>query len=383
MKTKILFSFLLVFLSAWGALAAAPYCSSIHNGKSYSQTWQNAQHTYQVQSKAPQIIPIRLDEFSKVIFRMQNGKKMDTTSLRQEVKFAVATNNLKGMIDELQDLFGKSMKNRDKAEDGSINITSTLYLTVAKYQTIHGDEKSAKVRFRKYYTRDVQDIYWKNLKVSDSLKDKSWLETKVQHSDHDNTVFKPRLICWDRDIRNFVTDRFFDHKEQLRKRLLDLNPGQVEEVQNILDFFTTLYSNPRRRVENLFAKTEYERTSYSIKLPHALDPEQKIDIQITLDENIRLTRLADSEVFRPYSPDETVIEVKIPVAFANMTEADIQQYPGLAQIKSFVAWLTSQHNPKYPINKGKMSKIEKKGVNKDDYESSHNFLDILDDLDGP
>lgn len=341
-----------------GFAQAAARCDSLHSGLTMDQ----------------------LDRFSRTVLLIQNGKKQDTTSLRQEVKFVVETSDLQKQLDSLQKIFGKHMKNRDKAPEGILNITSTLYLTVAKYKTLRGEEKSAKVRFRKYYTREAHDTAWKNLKVADELADKSWLELKIQHPDYPNVVTKPRLLALDRDIRHFVTDSFFQHKEQLKQRLLQLNPGKEEEVNNALAFMTELYSNPRRRVENLYAKTEYERVSWSIKLPSSTNPEKTIDVQITLDENVRLTRLADKAKFNVYAPSETVIEVKVPVSYSALSAKDIEAYPGLAHVKEFVQWLTQSHNLKYPMNKGKMSKIEKKGVDKDDPENSRHFEDLLDDL---
>lgn len=337
---------------------SAPFCSGIHRD----------------------LISRSLDRFSQTVLKIQNGKKQDTTSLRQEVKFVVETSDLTKAMDQLQVFFGKSMKNRDKAPDGIFNITSTLYLTVAKYKTLQGVEKSAKVRFRKYYTREASDTAWKNLKVAKELADKSWLELKIQHPQYLNVVTKPRLLCLDRDIRFFVTDSFFTHKDQLRQRLLQLNPGKEEEVENALAFFTEMYSNPNRRVENLFAKTEYERESWSIKIPHASDSSKTIDVQITLDQNVRLTRLADKEKFNVYDPSETVIEVKVPVAYSTLDDTAIAQYPGLAEVKAFVAWLQDFHNLKYPMNKGKMSKIEKKGWNNGNPETTRYHEDVLDDL---
>jgi len=353
------FLFIFLCLSVTGAQAAsvlAPICGKVHGPRTL------------------------IDQFSLQVLKIQNGKKMDTTSLRQEVKYVILTTDLQTQLQYLEGFFGSQMKNRDKAPEGFFNITSTLYLTSAKYQTLRGETKKAKVRFRKYYTREASDVHWDHLQNTELMKNHSWLELKIQHPDYPNVVTKPRLLALDRDIRFFTTDTFFVHKENLQKRLLALNPGKEEEVSNAIRFFTTLYSNPRRRVENLFAKTEYERESFSIKLTNSRNPNETIDIQITLDRNIRLTRLADKEKFDVYSPNDTVIEVKIPVAYSKLTPEDIAQFPELAQIKQFIEWLTSNHNTQFPINKGKMSKIDKDGIDKNDKENNEHFLDVLDDL---
>lgn len=346
---------ILAFLSAATVQASsvlAPICSKVHGPK------------------------ILLDRFSIQVLKIQNGKKMDTTSLRQEMKFVVDTALLNQKFDELRARFGSKMKKRDQAPAGFSNVTSTLYLTTAKYKTLKGEIKKAKVRFRKYYLRSLSDP--RDLRMAKGMEDRSWLELKIQHPYFPNVVTKPRLTVLDRDIRYFTTDIFFQHREALEKRLLTLNPGKEDEVSNAIKFFTELYSNPDRKVQNLFAKTEYDRDSESIKLG---DDKTKIDVQFTSDANINLTRLADKQTFNVYGRDQTVIEVKIPVFVASFTPEILAAHPDLVVVKELVQWLTEQHDRQFPINKGKMSKIRKDGYDKKDEDNQH-FLDVLDDLGG-
>ncbi len=296
------------------------------------------------------------DPVSESLLAFQNGEQ-DTTSLRQEVKFVIKTKNLNARLNQLQSIFGDRMKNRDKPAPGTKNITSTNYMTVVKYFS-GGKKLSAKVRFRKYFTRLDEDIHWRNLKVNEGLQSQSWLELKIQHPDYDNVVIKPRLKTYDSDMRWLTTDAFFDHKEGLTKRLKTLNPEKSADVDRFIDFLTQLNRTPSMRVENLFAKTEYERVSYSIKLKSP-GADKGFDVQITLDENIRLTRLRDREKYNVYDNDETVIEVKVPVAFSALSVKNISEVPELQHIKNLIEWLESKHEIKYPINKGKMSKISK------------------------
>ena len=297
------------------------------------------------------------DPVSLSLLAFQNGEQ-DTTSLRQEVKFVIKTKDLNERLGQLQSVFGDRMKNRDKPALGTKNITSTNYMTVVKYFS-GGKKLSAKVRFRKYFTRLDEDVHWRRLKVSDELQSQSWLELKIQHPDYNNVVIKPRLKVLDSDMRWLTTDGFFDHKEGLTKRLKILNPEKVADVDRFIDFLTQLNRTPAMRVENLFAKTEYERVSYSIKLKPS-GVEKGFDIQITLDENIKLTRLSDREKYNVYGNDETVIEVKIPVTYSTLSSENIATVPELQNIKDLIAWLELKHELKYPMNKGKMSKIEKK-----------------------
>lgn len=298
------------------------------------------------------------DRVSRAVRELQKGKT-DTTSLRQEVKYVVKTPDFDAYLKVLENFFQNRFKNRDKPTDGFANITSTRYMTVAKYIQ-NGKKLSAKVRFRKYYTRELSDAQWRNLVVSEKLADRSWLELKIQHPDFDNVVFKPRLLILDKDVDKLITEKYFDYKEGILRRLHELNPGKEADIEKFAGFFHALYTTPAMRVENMFAQTQYERTSYSIKLNQPGKPDEPIDVQITLDTNIRLTRLKDRKQFNVYGADETVVEVKIPVQYAKLTEADLQVLPELVEIKKLVTMLSEKHLQKYPANKGKMSKIDKK-----------------------
>ena len=304
------------------------------------------------------------DRLSKSVRVFQQGKT-DTTSLRQEVKYVVKTAEFDSYVPVLEDFFKARFKNRDKPEEGFANITSTRYMTVAKYIQ-NGKKLSAKVRFRKYLTRKLTDTGWKQLLVSEKLADRSWLELKIQHPEYANVVFKPRLLIFDKDVEKLITEKYFDYKDAILLRLHEINPGKEADIQKFADFFNALYTTPAMRVENMFAQTQYERTSYSIKLNRPDRPEEAIDVQITLDTNIRLKRLKDGKEFNVYGPDETVVEVKIPVQYAKLAVADLQALPELAEIKKLIAMLTEKHNQKYPENKGKMSKIDKKNEMEND-----------------
>ena len=304
------------------------------------------------------------DRLSKSV-RVFHSANTDTTSLRQEVKYVVKTSDFDAYTHVLGDFFNARFKNRDKAEDGFANITSTLYMTVAKYIQ-NGKKLSAKVRFRKYLSRKLSDNNWNNLIVSEKLTDRSWLELKIQHPEFANVVFKPRLLILDQDIQKLITEKYFDYKDGIIRRLRETNPGKEADIKKFTDFFDALYTTPAMRIENMYARTQYERTSYSIKINNPEKPAETIDVQITLDTNIRLKRLKDGKDFNVYGPDETVVEVKIPVLYAKLSDADLQALPELAEIKKLIAMLTEKHNKKYPANKGKMSKIDKKNEMEND-----------------
>lgn len=305
------------------------------------------------------------DRLSKAVRIFQKGET-DTTSLRQEVKFVVKTADFENYLSVLENFFQERFKNRDKPAEGFANITSTRYMTIGKYIQ-NGKQLSAKVRFRKYFTRALTDTHWKNLVVAKALAGRSWLELKIQHPEFDNVVFKPRLLISDKDVEKLITEKYFDYKEGILKGLKELNVGKESDIEKFLGYFDALYSTPAMKTENMLAQTQYERTSYSIKLRRPGRPQEVVDVQITLDQNIRLTRLKDGKKFNAYGADETVVEVKVPLEFAKMSEADLLALPELAEIKKLIEMLDRKHVAIYPKNRGKMSKIEKKdGMENDD-----------------
>ncbi len=179
-----------------------------------------------------------------------------------------------------------------------------------------------------------------------------------------------RVLFYDKDLSYFASSRFFDFAEGIRMNLLALNNKNPEVVELAMQYFDILYKNPSRMVKDLFAKTDYERVSYSIKIAHIADPAKSIDIQITIDRDIQLTRLADRATFNVYDIRQSVYELKIPVEFAALTPQNIAEYPGLARIKELVQWMEHHHDQKFAMNKGKMSKIEKDTVDRRDKRSS-------------
>ena len=317
------------------------------------------------------------DSVSKAI-RAFNEGPVDTTSLRKEVKFVIKTDLLNKKLEELESFYGDQFKNRDEAPEGFSNVTVTDYMTVAKFVE-NGKRLSAKVRFRKYFTVKTDgDPDWKTLQVAKGFEDRSMLELKSQHPVEENTVNKPRSTILDKDKNKLLREEdYFDYREGIEKRLIQTNPKNPNVATKFINFFTALYTTPALRVQNLLARTAYKRVSKSVKVSPINDPKTKIDIQLTLDTDIRLTRWKDRKVFTPYGKDETVIEVKIPVAYSKIAQrlltdptiwlekdspevaALIAAVPDLARMKDLVEWLIVNHEKKYPINKGKMSKIDK------------------------
>lgn len=304
------------------------------------------------------------DPVSRAIRSFQTGQA-DTTSLRQEVKFVLKSADVNRQMEVLEGKFGARFKNRDMAPPGYANVTSTHYMKVGKYFQ-NGKKLSSKVRFRKYYQRKLDDVNWQHLRVIPELADRSWLELKIDHPDFDNVVFKPRLQVLDSDINSIVTAAGYQgSRTGIVRRLHELNPTKKGDVDKFIAYFDALYSTPTMKVERMFAKTEYERTSYSIKLENPAKPGEFIDIQITLDQSVHLTKLKNGQIVDAYKPDETVVEVKIPLAYAGLTRKNIEAIPELAEVKKLIEFLTGRHLPEYEMNSGKMGKIPIDEIDRD------------------
>lgn len=291
------------------------------------------------------------DLFTQTVRRFQNGRQ-DTTSLRQEVKFVIDTQQLNSYLEGLKNEFGDRFKNRDLPEVGFANITSTNYMETVRYFP-GGKKRSIKARFRKYFSRSLDDPNWERLIVSKGLEDKSWLELKIKHPDFENVVFKPRLLILDKDIETITTPKFLKHQNEIARRLKTLNPDKLEEIEKIVDFFHVLYSSSTNPVSNLQFHTAYERTSYSLKLSPIDNANSFIDVQMTLDQNIKLKRLNDGKNFNAYNDGSTVVEVKIPLQYAALSPQILAQVPGLDKIKAFIQWLDKNHDNRYQKNAGK------------------------------
>ncbi len=352
---------------------AAPMCFQAHNKEAILKA--------ELATPAPKF----LDRFSIAVLDIVRTLTKSTTSLRQEVKYVVNVNQGNAEIQSLFQHFGQAMAMRDIAPEGLRNITSTFYLNIAKYQAPNGEEKSVKLRFRRYFTASVKDPERKRMTVAKGFEEQAWMEIKIQHPWFKWVVTKLRVKIWNKDIPKLIDDSFFNFESPIRQRMIDIavaeekkasakmaskgEPRSEEaeakkinerlgEIERALKFLSELYSNPARRVSNLFAHTEYERDSYSIKVPHRTDPKKFIEVQITADQKVAATRLIDEESFNAYGPDQIVYELKIPLQFAELTDADIAEYPGLARVKEFKAWLATHHDPKFPENKGKVSKVD-------------------------
>lgn len=308
---------------------------------------------------------------------------------REESKFTVQTSLVEFRVAQLYELFGRAIKSRDIAPAGTENVTSTDYVAKMKYRNYEGDERRVKIRFREYLTTDTADLDLKRVKNTSKDPDKVWIEVKVQHSTQDKKVIKVRALGFKTDQKFLIDDQYLTYRDQIVARLASLNlvPGAPggkplmtqEKFDLMVNFFDSVYTSPRKRT-GLFAKTMYRRRSFAVKL-FVEGQATPIEIQFTMDDRIRLIRLQDGKKFETYLKDQTVVEVKIPSLFAGMTAKDLEIVKGLRTIKEFVEWLEARHDPRLPMNKGKLSKIRENESREVDREVQTGDMDILESLD--
>lgn len=304
---------------------------------------------------------------------------------REESKFTVDTNLVEFRVAQIHEIFGLAMKSRDVAPVGTENVTSTAYVAKMRYRNYEGDERRVKIRFREYLTTDSADLDLKRVKNTSKDPDKVWIEVKIQHPTQDKKVIKVRALGFKSDQKFLVDDQYLTYRDQIVERLASLNlsgpkPLMTQEKFDLLvQFFDSVYTSPRKRT-GLFAKTMYRRRSFAVKL-YVVGQKLPIEIQFTMDDRIRLVRLKDGKSFESYLKNQTVVEVKIPSLFAAMTEKDLEVVKGLRTIKEFVEWLEARHDPRLPMNKGKLSKIREREFNEVDKEVERGETDYFETLD--
>lgn len=304
--------------------------------------------------------PILLDRLSTIVLRIVGNVVSDPTALRMELKGVVEKVAGKAKIQDLQSDFGEAFKLRDESIEGEVNITSSIYAESMKYLSPAGEEKTVKLRFRRYFSQKVRDIFRSSLMPARGFEDQSMMEIKIQHPFKKNVVVKLRVKVFSNDIPHLSSVDFFTFKKQIRDRMLLLNKKKAEDVDLAIEFLSEAMNNPLRGRSGLFASTEYERESYSIKVPHVKAPGKVIEVQITADTNVKLTRLIDGQDFSVYGGDQVIYELKIPFDQSQLSEKDLEDYPGLKKIKEFKEWLEKNHDNEKEFNRGKINKVSGK-----------------------
>jgi hypothetical protein len=274
-----------------------------------------------------------------------------TTSLRREDKYVVSRKLIDQVLVEFTKHFGDSFVLRDKKQDGRKNMTVTQYAVPIVF-SVNGIRKSAKFRIRKYYSDSIHGGDLRPAAVTDG---RAFLELKIDHPIHDGVVVKPRLLISDEDAA-IVQDRtaFVLKKHHLAARWKIENPKVPGAV---IDGFVSALASTYAAVGPsmpLFAKTSYVRDSYSLYVPDTADPAAKpVEIQFTIDREISVQDSRTGRMVAAYGPNDVVVEVKVPLAFASLTQT--QRFTALRQVAQVKTLLAAEHNRAFVRGAGKLS----------------------------
>ncbi len=281
-----------------------------------------------------------------------------TTSLRREDKYVVSRETIDRELTRLSTEFGDAFVLRDKKEEGRKNMTVTQYATPIVF-TVNGVRKSAKFRLRKYYSDAVAGGDMRAAGITDG---RSFLELKIDHPEYDGVVVKPRLLISDADadaLQNRTA--FVLGARAMSARWKTENP---KIPASVIDGFISALMSTYTRVGSslpLFAKTAYVRDSYSLYISPSADAmtsgavtsTKPIEIQFTIDREINVLDSRTGRTIAAYGPNDAVVEIKVPLAFAALKQT--QQYAALGSVARIKAQLTADHNLAYARGAGKLS----------------------------
>ncbi len=254
-----------------------------------------------------------------------------TTGARIEKKWTLPSHNITLLIDQLgQDLFHDqvAIKSRDKVRAGSKNVTHTIYLDQFKLNLkdsgfeIGTDfdltEVTMKPRIRKYGTiSSDKAVSLNHVEFAAFTQDYSFVEFKFPDARFNGAVFKPRMYMADKYINMFGTPEFISNFDLILRetRALEINKTTPETVEAMMRFF--LNGQQQGASFGKVAVNLYERVSYAVDFTD-MRHDSKFQIQMTLDKSISLLVYELGKTIEAYKPEHSVIEVKIPVEYANV-----------------------------------------------------------------
>ena len=283
----------------------------------------------------------------------------NTTSLRQEDKYVVSEPTVDRALKGLADQHGPNFQLRDQKQDGRKNVTDTQYALPFKWINSDGKSGSGKIRFRKYFDTDSSVALGQAPLVPAAIvKDRQFVEFKIDHPLYDQVVIKPRMVVMDTDVKMMKSQKMFSqNKKQILERTLQLNPKvPAEVVGQFFEIFSDVYAEPVSELP-LFAQTTYVRDSYSLLLKSLKG--ESVEIQLTVDREIMAKDSRTQKVISAYRPEDVVVELKVPLAYSKLTIEDLAQVPGLDDVVQLKKLLEMNHERLYAKGSGKLSTFKK------------------------
>ncbi len=254
-----------------------------------------------------------------------------TTGARVEKKWTLLTSKVSLLIDGLgRDLakFQVLISARDKVTAGFVNVTHTIYLDQYRInlknsgfemgEGVDLTDVTVKPRKRKYGTIATnRAVAIKNVVFAPFTKEYSFFEFKFPDARFNGAVFKPRMYIADKYLAMLGTAEFLKNYEVIVRETLALelnksNPESVEAMLLVLKLGHHESATFREVAVNL-----YERISLAIDFFDTVK-NAFFQVQITLDKSISLFVYEYGKTIQAYAPEDSVIEIKIPVEYAGI-----------------------------------------------------------------
>jgi hypothetical protein len=167
------------------------------------------------------------------------------------------------------------------------------------------------------------------------------------------------MMVFDKDILLLQgRESFSKNREAILARTLQLNPNVPSAtIIHFFDVFTDVHTIGASKLP-MFAKTTYVRDSYSLLL---MDLKGKsVEIQLTIDHEINVQDSGTQKVITAYRPEDVVVELKVPLAYAKLTAENLAQVPGLIEVVQLKKDLQENHILSlYRLGSGKLSTFRK------------------------
>lgn len=294
---------------------------------------------------------------NKFFWKSTEKMAMSTTGARIEKKWTVNTKKLSLNLNQFKkDLepLGLDIKLRDQKKEGFENITETIYLEKIQVRSeLEHDPLSLKIRIRKYgftpkNSKDYKPEY------AEFTKDHSFLEFKVPDARYKGAVFKPRMYLPDSLIDLIGKPDFLNRSTEIQKTAIKLNLNKYADEATIKAMLEALQMAQKDHVHfTEVAKNIYVRDSYSITF-HDQKTDHKFDVQMTLDQNIKMDLLTENKTIEAYKPTDSVIEIKIPTEYSSLTlDQDLSSIKGYREFLEFVSLIEKNHDSNYEAGRGK------------------------------
>lgn len=315
------------------------------------------------------------EKTSTKYMKAAEAEQKSTTGNRVERKFTSPFSKITGNLDKMTEGLRATFPDfkldaRDKKTAGFSNITYTKYLTKLQLN-FQGKKLVTKIRLRKYgligEETTVNVLNFKPIKAMFDEKQNpiSWLEFKIEHPEYENAVLKPRIKFHDRYAELFAKPAEFKRKlSVIRRETKKLNTetladGKVVNKDQQVDDMLEAVAQTLNEHINLrpISETLYERTSYAVNLTDKKTNET-VNVQFTLDRDIHQFSMVLGKEVTSYDPalDLSVLEIKVPVRYAQFSKEDLQNVPGLGEVVGLIERMKTAQQPGYDMDKGKFSR---------------------------